>query len=97
VTLIIFCNGPRTVIITPKIQQKVVEEAKVVEEEVVAAAAVAKAVTREKKITFDRKVPDSRADPIPKPPQYPAARPPRFFVFYETQFLSKSFLAQFKA
>ena len=63
----------RTVIVTPK--QKVIEvEA---EEEV---KVVEKAKVREKKITFDKKVVDPRADPIPKPPQYPCARPPRNYV-----------------
>ena len=65
----------RTVIITPK--QKVLEVETEVEEEV---KVVEKAKVREKKITFDRKVADPRADPIPKPPQYPCARPPRGYV-----------------
>ena len=67
----------RTVIVTPKIQQKVVvEEAK--EEEKVVEKVTTKA--KEKKITFDKKIPDARSDPIPKPPQYPCARPPRGYV-----------------
>ena len=33
-----------------------------------------------KKVQIDKKVVDPRADPIPKPPQYPCARPPRGYV-----------------
>lgn len=33
-----------------------------------------------KKVQIDKKLVDPRADPIPKPPQYPCARPPRNYI-----------------
>jgi hypothetical protein len=65
-----------TVIITPKTPPPPPKE----EKKAVKAAKAAAVKTKDKKITFEKKVYDARSDPIPKPPQYPCARPPRNYI-----------------
>jgi hypothetical protein len=69
----------KTITVTPKTppQQEVVLKKEVLKKGPVAKikAKVVAAVNK-----GDRKIYDARSDPIPKPPQYPAARPPRGYV-----------------
>ena len=58
----------KTVIITPKIQEKIVEEKKEVKQVV--------AKTKEKRVVTQTK----KSREIPAPPQYPCTRPPKEYV-----------------